>query len=56
MVTTVPPDRPLAYRRRPIFVFASVHSRTWMNDHHPARTYCTHRSFHTAEHDLRVWL
>jgi hypothetical protein len=24
MVTTVPPDRPLAYKRRPIFVSASV--------------------------------
>jgi hypothetical protein len=26
MVTTVPPDRPLAYTRRPIFVSAGVHS------------------------------
>jgi hypothetical protein len=25
MVTTVPPSRPLAYTRRPIFVSASVH-------------------------------
>jgi hypothetical protein len=25
MVTTVPPDQPLAYTRRPIFVSASVH-------------------------------
>jgi hypothetical protein len=30
MVTTVPPTRPLAYTRRPIFVSASVHySVTW---------------------------
>jgi hypothetical protein len=26
MVTTVPPDQPLAYTRRPIFVSASVHT------------------------------
>jgi hypothetical protein len=26
MVTTVPPDRPLTYKRRPIFVSASVHN------------------------------
>jgi hypothetical protein len=30
MVTTVPPSRPLAYTRRPIFVSASVHQCRWM--------------------------
>jgi hypothetical protein len=39
MVTTVPPSRPLAYTRRPIFVSASVHG---VND-------VRHIEIHTAE-------
>jgi hypothetical protein len=34
MVTTVPPDRPLACTRRPIFVSANVHHVTAFGENH----------------------
>jgi hypothetical protein len=42
MVTTVPPDQPLTYTRRPIFVSASVHKATKMLKLNPYRVHVKH--------------
>jgi hypothetical protein len=40
MVTTVPPSRPLAYTRQPIFVSASVHTHYTTSNIHLADELC----------------
>jgi hypothetical protein len=59
MVTTVPPDWPLAYTRRPIFVSASAHPTTFLRNFITAVcVLCCYFfvSVSTSELNVNVWM